>query len=649
MFIVSLVLLMVSEAVNETNATAVTGTNVTAAPVQVPKAANRTHTRTLKRTHTRTRPRRPAPPTNRSSARTKTISLSLPFQGGVLRWIDNVTGVPFPAGYLPVIQDVDLNVVNVTLALRLYHDQFRTQPGALTTTEIFESINISLPFAGIQQNRGVIGRITSGALVTKDSIRMQSTDLWITLMADSFLQLRVDETVSIEILPKLVASRIRPQNALYFQVKAQRFPRDASLVTGVIVTNALAAAGLLLGGVPGSHENQAVAMIGGMSCIDRTAATFTDGAEYVLAPTPFFSDPHGRLAGNMFLGAEFFLCHVIACFVIRKKVSDIGTFEVRSRLMFPSISFALTMLLFPGSVYYAVRSTYNVVGGAITIMILFGFIAALSGVIWMVKFVWSHPYFLRRQFLNALPDDSFIGRLLSPSGRWTPFAVLQQYRAVIGEIDSRSTTFIFLPFIQPAIVAVVSGFEGSSRSECYAQFGALTILYLVCALLYVLKRPYRYLLQNIFSAFNCLALSVLTIACAVNDPQKTPLAYKGGLGLMFALVLIRTAYTVFTARKEWKLTAPDRRLDPDPPLRRTNKPESPPPPPPPRPRGVVNASPIPERPRLVGGPAYGNLETESEREARLAHNETVLEQEMERVIDEEVQSVGESVDSEIRL
>ena len=464
-------------------------------------------------------------------------------KGPVLQWYPAEGGLP-TEDYLPVIWDELLQVRSFTFVARIMHDEIRTRKKVWDFLNISDSVT-----ATVYQSRGFISRMKQGFILTESSFSANSTHMIFNFMKDDFFQLRFDELVEISLLPNITVRGLRPRNALRVLFRSVEYQPDPAMVSLVSEMGIVAAATGLLFGVPGAHEIQAVVMIGRMTCIDKRVATLTDGTENLIAPTPIKESAHGRLGGNIFLVCYTFGLHSLMWYMISRNVQFITGEETASRILFPSVDYGAVVLLFPGFIYYIVRSTYSYISGGLTVVLFCGLVAYMFGLYLMFRTLATRPTFLQRKFVETDPRVKVWWRLYLPKGVWAPYEVLRMYRCVFGELDPSSRVNQYAVFVMSGIIGAAAAYDPPTRTQCQGQFAGIALFFAVCFLFYLLQQPYRYAMQNIASAVTCACLVALTGILTTND-SSTRDNYRNALCAMFAVSVLRSFFTVFTIWRE---------------------------------------------------------------------------------------------------
>eukprot|EP00672_Neobodo_designis_P028531 CAMPEP_0174854024 /NCGR_PEP_ID=MMETSP1114-20130205/29719_1 /TAXON_ID=312471 /ORGANISM="Neobodo designis, Strain CCAP 1951/1" /LENGTH=561 /DNA_ID=CAMNT_0016088697 /DNA_START=42 /DNA_END=1723 /DNA_ORIENTATION=+ len=456
--------------------------------------------------------------------------------------------------FTPVVEDRALQRGNWSALLRIVNDEFNA--AALRTDESEKNLNVSLPFATVSQARGLLGRIAEGALIESGSVQMVSDDVVrFTLFPDAFLQLKVDEVLAIGFYGNATVSGEPPLNQVFLRVTATPVESHFGFIGALGGLSALGAAMTISLGMPGLHQMQSLALVGAMTCTDRSVQGFTVGSEYFLSPLPVHDSAAGRLASCILLGVYIAAAHGLSCRTIRSNVARMPLREAMSRTFFPSVPYGAVVVLFPGFIYFSGGFAYQVIDGGLTVVIFSSAALALTLLGVMVHVLHTSRSFLDRRFAfrdQTSSSEGLAARTLHPAGFWGPPEILRMYRSVLWPLASHSDKFMFIVFAESATVAIVTSFQPSTPSGCKAQFGFVALCVLTFGVVYATKAPYRHPLDNVLSVLTCVALAVMAFTAAIVAPESDQVrdAYIAALSLGIVAGCARCVFALWWAIDE---------------------------------------------------------------------------------------------------
>lgn len=492
-------------------------------------------------------------PITTTSSSSISISDSGGIKGGYLQWEIPGSTLQYSGTWIPQFDDTDLKKRNFTFYGRILHDKLDVH-----VRDPFSFLNISVVDEEYPQPRGISARMLLGEVIIPESWWYNATHFSLRFIMDDFFEIRDDQLVKIQLLSNITMNQLDPQNFLYARIIAVKYPRNDALVS-LLSTNGFAAGAMqLLIGVPGSHEIQAAVMVAYMTCIDKDVFSLSDGTEILLSPLPFTDTPHGKLAGCLVFPLYVFGLYLSLLYTIHSNVKSITYKETATRTHYPSVPLCIMTMMFPGAVFYFVRSMYSVIVGALTVIVLLVSLLSFIAVCTVLYFLWGHKWFLDRRYTLTIPEK-YRGwrKFVYARGRWGPPEVRVMFRSVIGEVDAAHLHFMLVPFVCCIMWGAVSAWQPTSRSVCRFQFSVMAVMFGGYVLYQLINRPFRYFYQNLASAMNGVCLICLTGSSAVNN-EDTEFFNRIGLFFLFFNSLGRSAFTSFTVYLEGRY---DRYLD----------------------------------------------------------------------------------------
>lgn len=542
----------------------------------------------------------------RTPSRSPSVTPSLPFAGGVVRWLVVVVHSYSPSatpreawlppgaevvkmqdvseepGSLPVaaaggrsyspslarIGEGDLVRYNVTFIARLAHDEwaarFVAQPSLM-----FRLLNVTFPGSRVTQSRGITGRFARGLMLNRDSLWLNFTHLAVTLFGDPLYLEEAQADVAFNFARgfNLTYSTRPVINPLRITIVVASLPLSPAVVAPLGLINFAALAGLAAIGAPGLHQVQAVSLIGSMTCASRPVQALTSKMEYFTAPLPLADLPVGRFGANILLPLYVALLHTVALYAIGASVPRMSTEEAMARTGFPALPFVVLIASFPGFVTWGVRSSYQVIDGGTTVTLWCA--AAVNGgyIIVMLMTLRTAKSFLARrmQFTNLFGAQQESGAsdetaaalrgclyavprlFFTPTGVWAPREVMQMYYPILWPYNGRWRGQSYIPFAESLGIAVITGYQPATSGECRVQFAALGAWMLATLAFYIVRPPFRYRVWTLLACLIQVSLLVMAAGTAVvpdSDAPVTATYFIVSSSLVISLAAIQLAVSV---------------------------------------------------------------------------------------------------------
>eukprot|EP00744_Colponema_vietnamica_P001721 GILI01002819.1.p1 GENE.GILI01002819.1~~GILI01002819.1.p1 ORF type:complete len:755 (+),score=175.69 GILI01002819.1:187-2265(+) len=312
---------------------------------------------------------------------------------------------------------------------------------------------------------------------------------------------------------------------------------DVSMIGNAVAQSSLDAAsrttddtGMIFIGDPFSLEiHLATAVLLG-PCASNGDNTLARYARYILSP---FSDMGAAKVGLIhgLIATCAFLLHLIIVAIRAKSIGDTFAASAAS-LLFPSMSFIIAVLLYPGTIVAIVDMLRD---GMKPVNMLVAVVHAVwvPAILIMVAVHWSKT----GEFMKASPPASAMSKVFGPAGVWN----LESQRIVLGVrgfvADSKSGKLYMIATVALIIMICFALFVTSSA--CGPRLFIGSVLCFVASAAVGALRPLVSLFSNITTAVSWAAVGVVILAHAIASVTDFSGAQgRGGLWYLKMIALL---------------------------------------------------------------------------------------------------------------
>jgi hypothetical protein len=316
----------------------------------------------------------------------------------------------------------------------------------------------------------------------------------------------------------------------------------------------------MFGSVSAFKDQQSMAIIGAMKCGRGPQRTVFRATKRILSPLRFGDSLEAPWLGVFVPSFATVWVHVAVAAVLLMSVSRLKTKRVvqaLARVHFPSASLFVAQLLHIGVVFYSI-DLLKVASSLLWLLLAAWGLAYATMLMGCILFWSFHDDLLR--FAEYGPSD-FVRvppalKAVVPFGRWAPRKPMAMARWVIGEF--RFIRFAAYEYAVGYLMALLASYLPDSFDACRIQYGLMGVLFSVCSLVMIVRRPFRSHFCNVASAVSNAFLAVFMVCATtlISDPFGPGYTATNLVRwLMTGLTLLRGVVGVAIAYLEYQLVS----------------------------------------------------------------------------------------------
>ena len=284
---------------------------------------------------------------------------------------------------------------------------------------------------------------------------------------------------------------------------------------------------------------QAIGILFQSNCASTLDHQASSPIKYFISPF-YDTGVAGIVLGNFAIISVLSVAHALTAEVVLRQ-RGISRLDGWAALRFPSLSYGIVQLFYLGITVGTFSGLSSSLPGEVAVGVV-GLV--LSAIVPAVVLLGVHRlkearFVLYTQFLSKQPYH----RWLFPAGYWTPPAVSQSYRRLIGNMNRDRQLFCVMPMVVSFLAALVM--FGLTSLSCGVRLGMTAAVFFLAALTSLVSRFGRSLCLTILSSSSYCMLGMTSVLMLVSYASPTKALTNAKLAiciLQIALAMLIGAY-----------------------------------------------------------------------------------------------------------